>query len=508
MTDNPRNLPHLFPKEYGKARAYKAKGGGGGEVPPRDKVHHGQYLHARLNNAVQSAHEEAESVLVGLEQASAGVYLTFRAAPGYELPLQPLESAIAGIEVAHVQTIEGVLEATVFVPRGKESFFANKIQAYISKLTKPSKKKPEGGPENESLIAGIDNILSADLSRLWSDDPRHLPLHGQAIWWEVWIRDSAREVFVNALTKLALPKGERSLIFPDRLVMAVYGTREEIDLLRYMSSAIAELRRHQETPHFFVGQETAEQREWSDDLLGRLNTPSPNAPAVCILDTGVSRAHPLLAPVLAEEDWHAYNPNWPKSDNRLNRAHGTAMAGLAAYGDLLSALEGNSSIDLSHCLESVRILPPGTTENARELYGAITIDAAGQTELAAPLRRRVFCLAVTTDGGNGKPSSWSAAVDNLAFGKLDEVKRLFIISAGNIPGAAEPCDDYIYRCECSPVQDPAQSWNGLVVGACTFLQVINDPTFAGWAPLAPPGEISPIQQRHVNGTENGRFVRM
>ena len=81
-----------------------------------------------------------------------------------------------------------------------------------------SKKKPEGGPENESLIAGIDNILSADLSRLWSDDPRHLPLHGQAIWWEVWIRDSAREVFVNALTKLALPKGERSLIFPDRLV--------------------------------------------------------------------------------------------------------------------------------------------------------------------------------------------------------------------------------------------------------------------------------------------------
>jgi hypothetical protein len=119
------------------------------------------------------------------------------------------------------------------------------------------------------------------------------------------------------------------------------------------------------------------------------------------------------------------------------------------------------------------------------------MDAVGQAELAAPQRRRAFCLAVTAEDCGGRPSSWSAAVDDLAVGKLDSAKRLFVISAGNVREAIEPCDDYLYRCQRTPSADPAQAWNGLVVGACTFLQTINDPTYAGWETLAAPGDLSP-----------------
>jgi len=496
MADKPRDLPHLFPSNYGDKRKYKGKGGGSDKFPSKEKRDHGQRMRSRLRDAIESAQNEAEASLIGLEQTSTGLYLTFRAASGYDLPVESLENARGGIEVVHAQIVDGLSEITVFVPRGAEEFFDRKIKKYMTELTKGSKKYPEGRPCYESLIACIEDIQAAGLIRLWTDDPRHFPLHGQTIWWEVWVRDAAEEEFFAALEQLALSRGEHTLRFPDRLVIPVRGTPEDIDRLRYLTGAIAELRRQQETPHFFVEQlEAVEQRQWSDDLLGRVHPPSPDAPAVCILDTGVNRAHPLLANVLDAGDWHAWQPLgqpvWPKGDNRLDRAHGTAMAGLAAYGDLLTALDDNAPLRLGHRLESVRILPPGSRPNKPELYGVITMDAVGQAELAAPQRRRAFCLAVTADDCDGRPSSWSAAVDDLAVGKLDMAKRLFVMSAGNVREAIEPCDDYLYRCQRTPSADPTQAWNGLVVGACTFLQTINDQTFAGWEPLASPGDLSP-----------------
>lgn len=486
MADKPRDLPHLFPSNYGERKLYRAPSGRGAEPPLRDRRGHGQRIRSRLGEAIQSAQNEADASLVGLEQASTGIYLTFRAAADYELPIERLEKASDGIEVVHAQVVEGVFEATVFVPQGKEGFFARKIQEYMTKLTRG------GNPSHAPLIAGIEDIQAASLIRLWTDDPRHFPLHGQTVWWEIWVRDAAEEEFFAALGRLALSHGERALRFPDRLVVPVRGTPEDIDRLRYLTGAIAELRRQQETPHFFVEQlEAVEQRQWSDDLLDRIHLPPPDAPAVCVLDTGVNRAHPLLASILDVNDWHAWQPTWPKGDNRLNRAHGTAMAGLAAYGDLLAAMDGNGPVHLSHRVESVRILPPGAQPNKPELYGVITMDAVGQAELAAPQRRRAFCLAVTAEDCDGRPSSWSAAVDDLAVGKLDSAKRLFVISAGNVREAIEPCDDYLYRCQRTPSADPAQAWNGLVVGACTFLQTINDPTYAGWETLAAPGDLSP-----------------
>jgi len=474
----------LFPSHYSKSRDYGASGGGDEKVPPRHKRHHGQHLLSRLAAAVGSATEEVEASLVGLEHAATGIYLTFRAEPGYVLPIESLEKHADGIEVVHVQIVDGIHEATVFVPTGKESFFRRKINEYINGFTKTKK------PKHQRLVAVIDDIKPSSIIRLWTGDPRHFPIHGEMVWWEVWIRESLEDEFFLSLDRLALERGPARLRFPERVVVIVKGRPEDIDRLRHLTGAIAELRRPLETPHFFVEQQPKEQRDWSDDLLGRLQWPLAEAPAVCILDTGVNRAHPLLAALLDPSDWHAWHRDWPEGDNQLS-AHGTAMAGLAAYGDLTAALESTTSIRIGHRLESVRILPPRGLSNQPHQYGAITIGAVAQAEYAAPLRRRAFCLAVTADISDGTPSSWSASIDDLAAGKLDAVKRLFVLSAGNVQGAIEPCDDYLYRCERTRCPDPTQGWNSLVVGACSFLQAIKDSDFAGWTPLAPSGELSP-----------------
>ena len=67
-------------------------------------------------------------------------------------------------------------------------------------------------------------------------------------------------------------------------------------------------------------------------------------------------------------------------------------------------------------------------------------------------------------------------------------RRLLIVSAGNVDAMA---GGYLERCDTTSVEDPAQAWNALTIGAYTELATI--PASAGptWTPLAPAGDLSP-----------------
>ncbi|MGD1913702.1 MAG: S8 family serine peptidase [Rivularia sp. (in: cyanobacteria)] len=82
------------------------------------------------------------------------------------------------------------------------------------------------------------------------------------------------------------------------------------------------------------------------------------------------------------------------------------MAGIALYGDLFKALATSKKVHLSHCLESVKMLPE-QGENDPKLYGAITKEAVSRAEINKPERQRVFCMPVTSsvDTNGGIPSS-------------------------------------------------------------------------------------------------------
>ena len=106
----------------------------------------------------------------------------------------------------------------------------------------------------------------------------------------------------------------------------------------------------------------------------------------------------------------------------------------------------------------------------------------------------------------GEPSLWSASIDALSvgtdIGQSDggialigqpdpAAARLFLISAGNV-GDSPVGADYHDVCDSAGIEDPAQAWNALIVGAHTDLTSIpSDPSFAHWTPLAAAGALSP-----------------
>jgi hypothetical protein len=56
---------------------------------------------------------------------------------------------------------------------------------------------------------------------------------------------------------------------------------------------------------------------------------------------------------------------------------------------------------------------------------------------------------------------------------------------------------HLDRSDLEPVEDPAQAWNALTVGACTERAVIDDEQYDSWTPLSPSGELSPYSTTSV-----------
>ncbi len=362
------------------------------------------------------------------------------------------------------------------------------------------------------LVDRIATVRLATLRALWTDDPDSYPGEQQLVWWEVWLRRSEGEFarFSAFCADSGLQLGPRQFAFDDRVVCLVRATPEQLSVSLAALGDMAELRRAKSTAGFFAGQNAIDQAEWLEDLRRRITWPTGNLPAVCILDTGVNRSHPLIEPSLAVADATSVDAAWGPQDDGggpTQAGHGTQMAGLALYGDLAPILESADAVEIRHCLESVKILPP-TGQNDPDLYGAITAVAVSRPEIQAPNRSRVFSMAVTatSDGDSGQPTSWSAALDALAAGRnfdqqgdglvyLDEhaeqdAHRLFVVSAGNVPPPSFEVN-HLYRSDLSLVQDPAQAWNALTVGAFTDKALITDESYAALTPVARPGDLSP-----------------
>lgn len=143
------------------------------------------------------------------------------------------------------------------------------------------------------------------------------------------------------------------------------------------------------------------------------------------------------------------------------------MAGLTGYGDLQACLESSATITITRCLESSKILPPPPHSDPKHLWGYVTSQAIYRAETEAPDRKRIICLAVAAEETRdaGHPTSWSAELDALAAG-VDEInRRLIVVCAGNVSGNWE---NYPVENLTNEVHDPAQAWNALSVGACTF----------------------------------------
>ncbi|HZU23952.1 MAG TPA: S8 family peptidase [Bryobacteraceae bacterium] len=457
MPEFPRDLPHLYLRGSGKAEQYTRKPFPIiRKLPQRDRAGHAEALRVAIEGAIAAAGVQRQMRDPNIAAGTPGLYLDFEILHGEEAAIELLENRVKHIELVSVRQPSETSPAlaTVFVPDSAADHFLKKVEGYRSEHTN------KGKPKNEALITRLENVALAGLRSLFTDDPTLLPTVGQQIWWEVWIRKGHADNFDAITTRLAIPVQQQRLLFPDREVRLVYGNEITIARLFVNCDAIAELRRAKDTPALFVRWSNVDQAAWATELVGRLNAPEHPDVAVCILDTGVTQGHPLIAPALEPNDIHVYDPGWPGGDSR---GHGTNMAGTALYGDLMPLMTGNGAVPLTHRIESVKILPE-EGENQPKLYGAITRESIARAEVQAPQRRRAVCMAVTSDLGTnlGRPSSWSAAIDQLCFG-VGTTPKLVLISAGNIRDGLSKAA-YPARNHMESIENPAQAWNAITVG--------------------------------------------
>ena len=477
---------------------YPGSGGDGPSRPPaRDRAQHGAALQHQIDElrGVAASTRQAQQA-AGMEDGL-GLQVEFESIPEIELAFESLARDHWGIELLNVRHEDNRTHATVFVPDGKLDHFERLIRDYLAE----TRDRAGRLRDNQRLIDAIREIRAASLRALWTDATDVFPTtEDGAVWWEVWLpvrRD--RRATVGAFREQAeaqdIEVAQGELIFPERTVLMARASMEQMQRSMVTLNSIAELRRPKETADFFDSLEREDQAEWLDDFLNRVQfaADGDGTPYACLLDTGVNRGHPMLAPALEVDDLHTVEPGWGTDDAD---GHGTEMAGLALAGDLTDLLASNHPVEIDHRLESVKLIPHDHTPGAGPRHhGYLTVEAVARPEVTAPLRRRVFGMAVTArdDRDRGRPSAWSAAIDSLAvdFDGEGAIPRLLVVSAGNVSDS-NAWPHYPDSNDTDGVHDPAQAWNALTVGACTDLVRITEVDGGGYAPIAPEGGLSPF----------------
>ena len=531
------------------------------DLPARNQPAHAKGIRTSLEVADAEAKRrlEVEDATCPelVEWRPEGLVLTFQSDPNHPLSLDGLERH-GGIRLLGLTEEGGIQSARVFVPERKLATFMRLVDSYASSIVLTFLAKPADearlkalhnenesflfwGPvfvtkdgnnklrfvvpessvakftalvgdlgtlislsrKNQNLIDSVTTIRLAITQDFWQDTLPYPTLY-EDLWWEIWLhgrRQEANEIF-NRFIDLAAALGitrvsDRYVSFPERIVLHAYASVRQLSSSARLLTMIAELRKAKELATSYVTMSARDQRDFVEDAARLIIAPPKHAPSVCILDAGVNRPHPLLAPALASEDVHAVEEDWGTADHDYAQ-HGTGMAGIALHGCLTGLMNATGPIPLSHHLESVKILPPPPGFNEPPVYGRVMQDAVSLAQIQSPRRNRVICMAVTADDREmGMPTTWSAAVDDMCAGVLDEIPKLMFISAGNV--APEDLSSWRYAYHTwnttkAGIEDPGQAWNAITVGAYTEKVFIADPSFEGWEPIADRGDLTPTSR--------------
>jgi len=197
-------------------------------------------------------------------------------------------------------------------------------------------------------------------------------------------------------------------------------------------------------------------------------SPAVGASRVCILDSGINANHPLLRPAMAE------SASFVDEEGDADQAgHGTAVAGVALYGDVEACDIGNFWQPRLWIYNAKVMKKCARTGNA--VYNEHTLEASltRAVEHFVELGCRIFNLSL----GNSNAPYDGMHVRGLAY-ILDVLSRrhniLFVVSTGNFCGSVDPAvpvsswrDEYpeYLLAEQSTIIDPAPAMSVLTVGS-------------------------------------------
>lgn len=443
-------------------------GGSSSSLPYRDAQQHGNQLYGKLDSILTSQNE----LLEVNRDLNNGVYLEISGTTENDLNIEPLEDLRKDIRIANFQNTTPQ-KATLYLPLDKKDFLESKIQKYISETT------DSGKPKHDALVATIEDIQSATVSSFWNGKESKVPAQNK-VWCEVWLinnKNTHDEEVVLNFTNVTQAHNietqtESNIKFPERIITLAKLNASDILNLINSYPYLAEIRPYSIPNIDYTSLEYKDQKDWIDELKDRVIINPHSDVSLCILDTGVNNIHPLLEDILIDDDKHTFLPTWGINDHK---GHGTEMSGIAAYGNLNEHLSSTDDIELNHTLASYKILPP-TGSNDKNLWGYITSQAVSDRIIKESEKIHIFSMSITakdTDGDelDGTPSSWSSAIDNDLFNS--DSKKLFCISAGNAD-IYDASFEYITSNQTSLIENPAQAWNALTIGAFTQKDTITD----------------------------------
>ena len=206
--------------------------------------------------------------------------------------------------------------------------------------------------------------------------------------------------------------------------------------------------------------------------------PDADAPAVCVIDSGIQEAHVLIQPAIDDSTSHCFLPGKNADDVGdfvAPGGHGTRVAGAVLYGEVVAK---NGTPQLPFWIQNARVL----NENNRmpeELFPPQAMRAVVTRFHNGPRQTRIFNHSINASGycRTRYMSAWAAEIDSLC----SEYDVLIVQSAGNLQisdtnpqvgvkdhlAAGREYPAYLYEAS-ARIANPAQSLQALTVGSVGY----------------------------------------
>jgi hypothetical protein len=206
--------------------------------------------------------------------------------------------------------------------------------------------------------------------------------------------------------------------------------------------------------------------------------PEADAPAVCVIDSGIQEAHILIQPAVDDSMSHCFLPGKTPDDVGdlvAPGGHGTRVAGAVLYGELVAK---DGTPQLPFWIQNARILDENNSM-PQDLFPPQAIRAAVTRYHHGPRQTRIFNHSINASGycRTRYMSAWAAEIDLLS----SDFDVLIVQSAGNlqISGtnpqvgvrdhlvAGRDYPGYLYEAS-ARIANPAQSLQALTVGSVGY----------------------------------------